>query len=105
MMDSLHEEQQLSASADVRNGSGEAAPALTLGERMRQIEVDGYVVLPDVLSAGLIARLKAETARLETIAVDYTVHQRVRGHLEFLGGAITDLIAPGSGGKKNRTSI
>jgi Phytanoyl-CoA dioxygenase (PhyH) len=67
--------------------------ALTLGERIRQIEVDGYVVLPDLLAAGQIAQLKAETARLETIAVDYSVHQRVRSHLEFLGGAITDLIA------------
>src|SRR5207245_915204 len=67
--------------------------ALTLGERIRQIEVDGYVVLPDLLSARQIAQLKTETARLETIAVDYSVHQRVRSHLEFLGGAITDLIA------------
>src|SRR5207237_8369448 len=73
---------------DARNWS-----ALTLGERIRQVEVDGYVVLPNLLSAGQIAQLKAETARLETIPVDYSVYQRGRPHLEFLGGAITDLIA------------
>jgi ectoine hydroxylase-related dioxygenase (phytanoyl-CoA dioxygenase family) len=66
---------------------------LTLGERIRQIEVEGYVVLPDLLSAQQIARLKAETARLETRAVDYSVHQQVRPHVQFAGGAITELIA------------
>src|ERR1043166_3055627 len=83
-----------------RSGAGSASmidtrdwSALPMGERIRQIEVDGYVVLPNLLAAGQIAQLKAETARLETIAVDYSVHQRVRSHLEFLGGAITDLIA------------
>jgi len=67
--------------------------ALTVGERIRQIEVEGYVVLPDLLSPGQIEQLKLQTSRLETVAVDYSVHQRVRSHLEFLGGAITDLIA------------
>ena len=66
---------------------------LTLGERIRQIEVEGYVVLPDLLSPQQIARLKAETARLETRAVDYSVHQQVRPHVQFAGGAITELIA------------
>jgi len=66
---------------------------LTLGERIRQIEVEGYVVLPDLLSAQQVARLKAETARLETRAVDYSVHQQVRPHVQFAGGAITELIA------------
>ncbi len=31
---------------------------LTLGERIRQIEVEGYVVLPDLLTAEQIAGLK-----------------------------------------------
>ena len=66
---------------------------LTLGERIRQIEVEGYVVLPALLDAEQIARLKSETARLETRAVDYSVHQQVRPGVQFAGGAITDLIA------------
>jgi ectoine hydroxylase-related dioxygenase (phytanoyl-CoA dioxygenase family) len=67
--------------------------ALTQGERIRQIEVEGYLVLPDLLSADHIARLKAETARLDTFAVDYSVHQQVRPHVQFRGGEITQLAA------------
>ena len=66
---------------------------LTLGERIRQIELDGYVVLPDLLEPGHVAELKAETARLETRAVDYSVHQQVCPNLQFMGGPITHLIA------------
>ena len=66
---------------------------LTLGERIHQIEVEGYVVLPDLLTAEQIAGLKVETARLETRAVDYSVHQQVRPAVQFMGGAITELIA------------
>jgi ectoine hydroxylase-related dioxygenase (phytanoyl-CoA dioxygenase family) len=66
---------------------------LMLGERIRQIEVEGYIVLPDLLSNQQIAQLKAETSRLETRAVDYSIHQQVRPHVQFVGGAITDLIA------------
>src|SRR5213594_860122 len=67
--------------------------ALTLGDRVRQIEVEGYVVLPDLLSAEQIHRLKAETERLETRAVDYSVHQQVCPNIQFVGGAITELAA------------
>lgn len=67
--------------------------ALTLGERIRQIEVEGYLVLPDLLSAEQVARLKTETARLETTAVDYSVHQRGCPNVQFQGGEITRLIA------------
>jgi hypothetical protein len=66
---------------------------LTLGQRIHQIEVEGYVVLPTLLTAEQIAGLKSETARLETRAVDYSVHQQVRPGVQFAGGAITDLIA------------
>ncbi len=66
---------------------------LTLGERIRQIELDGYVVLPDLLTRGHVTGLKAETARLETRPVDYSVHQQVCPNLQFTGGLITDLIA------------
>ena len=77
-----------SVRVDDRDWSG-----LTLGERIRQIELDGYVVLPDLLTPGHVAGLKAETARLETRAVDYSVHQQVCPNLQFTGGPITDLIA------------
>ena len=67
--------------------------ALTLGEQIRQIEVEGYLLLPNLLTSNHIARLKAETAKLETSAVDYSVHQRGRSNIQFLGGAITELAA------------
>ena len=67
--------------------------ALTLGERIRQIEVEGYLLLPDLLSPDHVARLKSETAKLETTPVDYSVHQRGCPNLQFRGGAITELLA------------
>ena len=66
---------------------------LTLGERIRQIELDGYLVIPDLLDADHIARLKEATAQLETTAVDYSVHQRGCPSIQFVGGVLTDLIA------------
>ena len=66
--------------------------SLTLGEQIHQIEVEGYLLLPDLLSPDHIARLKAETAKLETCAVDYSVHQRGCANIQFRGGALTDLL-------------
>ena len=34
--------------------------ALTLGERIRHVELEGYLVIPDLLSPEHIARLKAQ---------------------------------------------
>jgi ectoine hydroxylase-related dioxygenase (phytanoyl-CoA dioxygenase family) len=67
--------------------------ALSLGERIRQIEVEGYLVLPDLLDADDIASLKRETAQLETTAVDYSEYQRGCPNVQFRGGRITSLIA------------
>ena len=66
---------------------------LSLGEQMRRIEVDGYVVLPDLLTPDQVAALKAETAFLPTKAVDYSEYQRNCPNVQFRGGRITDLIA------------
>ena len=67
--------------------------ALTLGERIYQIEVEAYLVLPDLLSPGQIAQFNAETAKLETRPVDYSIHQQGRSDMQFEGGAIAELIA------------
>lgn len=66
---------------------------LTPGERIRQIEVEGYLVLPDLLDSSAIRQLKLETAGLELRAVDYSVHQKGAPEIQFRGGAITGLIA------------
>ena len=68
---------------------------LTRGEQIRSLELDGYLVLPDLLTPDHIARLKAETAQLNTVGLDYSVKQQTKGSVQFMGGAITDLIAHG----------
>ena len=83
--------------------------ALTRGEQLYQIEVEGYLLMPDLLSPDEVRRLKSETARLKTFPMPYSVHQRDRmlqpGPNPYpgsdwepyrfgrQGGAITDLIA------------
>ena len=66
---------------------------LTLGQRIQHLEVEGYVVLPDMLDADHIARLKEQASTFETTHVDYSVHQRGRSSIQFTGGPITELIA------------
>ena len=62
--------------------------ALSLGDRIRQIEVEGYLLLPDLLTPEHVARLKTETAKLKTRPVDYSVHQQGCPDIQFIGGAI-----------------
>ena len=66
---------------------------LTLGQRIQHLEVEGYVVLPEILDIEHIARLQEQIAPLETTPVDYSVHQRTRPNVQFEGGAISELIA------------
>lgn len=67
--------------------------ALTLGERIRQIEVEGYLLIPNLLSAKQIAKIKAQVSTLETKGQDYSEHQRTAGDVMFLGGEIAELAA------------
>jgi len=66
---------------------------LTLGDRIRQIEVEGYLVLPNLLDPAEIAALKSETAKLETTPVDYSPHQRGCPRIQSRGGNISMLAA------------
>ena len=66
---------------------------LTLGERIRQIEVEGYLLIPDLLSEDQIAKIKAQVAELETKGMDYSEHQRTANEVMFLGGEIMELAA------------
>ena len=49
---------------------------LTLGQRIRHLELEGYVVLPDLLNAEQVAKVKAELYRLPTKGTDYSEAQR-----------------------------
>lgn len=66
---------------------------LTLGERIRHLEVEGYLVLPDLLSTEQIAELKAQTATFDTFGTDYSERQRGKKNIQFEGGAVTELAA------------
>lgn len=51
---------------------------LTHSERVRFLELEGYVVIPDLLSPELMEQICEELGRLPTTPVDYSEHQR--GH-------------------------
>lgn len=48
----------------------------TRAEQIQSLELDGYVVLPDLLTAEQIERIRAELDSLPTTPVDYSRHQR-----------------------------
>ena len=49
--------------------------SLTTDQRIRSIELDGYVVIPDLLSAAQLEAIRDELSRLPTTAADYSEHQ------------------------------
>lgn len=49
---------------------------LRTGQQIRSLEVDGYVVMPDLLSADQIQRIREELMQLPTQGTDYSAHQR-----------------------------
>ena len=52
--------------------------SLTRAEQIRNIELEGYVVIPDLLTADQLDAIREELAKLPTGATDYSPHQR--GH-------------------------
>ena len=46
--------------------------AFTLGQRVRHFEVEGFVVLPGILDAGVIDCIKSEMADMTMIGRDYS---------------------------------
>jgi len=49
--------------------------------QIRSLEVDGFVVLPDLISTDEITAIREELDRLETTAVDYSENQRGHRHV------------------------
>ena len=50
--------------------------SLSRAQQIRSIELDGYVVLPGLLSQELLPTIREELAKLPTTPVDYSEHQR-----------------------------
>lgn len=54
---------------------------LDRAEQIRSVEMDGFVVLPDLVAAEDLAVIREELDRLETTAVDYSEYQRGHRHV------------------------
>ena len=65
---------------------------LTLGQKIQQIEVEGYLVIPDILRPEQVQRLRDLTDQLETTASDYSEKQRSRGEIHFDHADFAELI-------------
>ena len=50
--------------------------SLSRAERIRSIELEGYVLIPDLLSPELLEGIRGEMAGLPTTSVDYSEYQR-----------------------------
>ena len=66
---------------------------LSLGERIRHLEVEGYLVIPSLLSAHLVQQLRRELANVPTVGADYTDRKQTHNDIQWAGGSITELIA------------
>lgn len=66
---------------------------MTPGQQLRHLELEGYLVVPDLLSAEQVARFKSLTSPLETKATDYSDKQRGRSHVHWDDPAFAELIA------------
>ena len=56
---------------------------LTTEQRIRSIELDGYVVVPDLLSPTQMDLIRTELSRLPTTSVDYSEHQRGHSNVQW----------------------
>lgn len=57
--------------------------ALTTRQRIHSIELDGYVVIPNLLSQTQLDAIRIELSRLPTTAVDYSEHQRGHSNVQW----------------------
>jgi hypothetical protein len=67
--------------------------SLTLSQRIRQLEVEGFVVLPGTLDTAQIARLKAELKDLPMRHKDYSEAQTYCHEPQWQSRALAELIA------------
>ena len=67
--------------------------SFTLGQRIHHLEVEGYVVLPDMLDAQQIERLHAELAEVPMQHKDYSEAQTYHLQPQWQSRAVAELIA------------
>ncbi len=68
--------------------------ALSTEQRVCSIELEGYVVLPNLLSTDQLEAIRSELARLPTTGTDYSEHQRGFANVQWTDSPATiDVIA------------
>ena len=67
--------------------------ALSRGERIRMIEEEGYLIIPDWIDTDYLAELKTECEMLETIGRDYSEKQRGCQNPHLKSQILAELIA------------
>ena len=67
--------------------------SLSMGDRIRHLEVEGYVVIPDILPLDLVGQLRDELSRVSTVGTDYTDKKQTANDIQWSGGALIELIA------------
>lgn len=66
---------------------------MSKGEMIKHMEVEGYLVIPNALDKSQVENLRKQLKGVKTRASDSTPLKQVHNDIQFLGGAITDLIA------------
>lgn len=68
--------------------------SLNFAERVRFLELEGYLVIPDLLSAEQLAAVRTEMERLPTVGADYSERQRGFANVQWTDSPHTiELIA------------
>ena len=62
---------------------------LSVGERIRYLEVEGYLVIPDLLDAERLGAIREELELLQLTSPDYTKHKKGSGELLGLNLPVT----------------
>ena len=66
--------------------------ALSEGERIRQIELEGYLIVPDILSPKHLETIRRETNKLPTQARDYSERQRGCSQIHLRNPLLAELV-------------
>lgn len=66
---------------------------LSEGERIRQIELEGYLIVPDMLSPNYVETLRIESDKLTTKGRDYSEQQRHSSNVHLQSRTLAELVA------------
>ena len=62
---------------------------LSTAEKIRSIELEGFVVLPNLFNKKTLVKIKEELGRLPTKPVDYSPHQKTFSNIQWTNSQTT----------------